>query len=168
MLRVKRNIVVDASVDTVFNYLVDFSRHREWNANHGNSPAFTDPTEAGHNGEASGTDMSSLGPGRDGESQKDLKLTLTDFAPNRRLAFETSAVRGCFEEITFFQFEPADDRTRIMKGTDLVLPKEIRPYVLIPFTWPFILASIPVDLFGLWWKHGVHLRRIKKLLESMK
>ena len=110
MPRVEKQITINAPADRVFSYLADFPRHSEW-AQH---RLKLEPMSPGPVGQ--GTTFQSVGHqmGRDFEET----VTVTEFAPNERIVFESQGREARFRH--WIQLQPGDGGVQVTKGFEVV------------------------------------------------
>ena len=145
MASIEKQLTIDAPVEKVFDYLADFLRHSEW----ADVPLKIEQTSGGPVGQ--GTTFKSVGHqlGRDFKGE----VTVTEFVPNEKLAFEAKGDTFHFRH--HFLLHEEEGRTRLTKVTE---PLRLSlPFSLLS---PLLNALIlPRGLDG-------DLRRIKAQLEG--
>jgi uncharacterized protein YndB with AHSA1/START domain len=140
----QKETTVNAPVETVFSYLADFSRHREWTQH----PVQIEQTTPGSVG--AGTTFTSRNRFLGRELADRLKVT--EFAPNERLVYEADGDTGGFRHI--FRVAPANGGTRVTKGIET-----LRQTLIGRLLAPLFLIVAPRALAG-------DLERIKGRLEA--
>ena len=146
MPMVERSIKIDVPAETVFAYISDFSRHPEW----ADVPVKIERTSDGPVGQ--GSTFKSVGHqlGRDFAAE----ITVTEFVPSEKLAFEAEG--DVFHFRHHFLIQREDSGIRLVKGVERV---RIAP----PFSLLFpVLQLAGVITRGL----DGDLRRIKAKLEQ--
>ena len=141
-MRVEKQVTISAPRDKVFAYVADFKKHPEW---------------AGHNLEvtlpdgpvAVGTTFSTLGHqlGKQNDT-----VTVVEFDPGRRIAFETEGKAGTVRH--WFEVQDANGSTTLAKGMEFV-----KPSVASRISMPGIRLNVPRML-------GKDLDKIKARLEA--
>ncbi len=141
----EKQITISAPAEKVFGYLADFPRHSEW-AQHRLKVEQTSPGAVGR-----GTTFKSVGHqmGRDSEDS----VTVTEFVPNQKIAFEAEGREGRFRH--WIQLQPGDGGVQVTKGFGVV--KANFPFSLM---MPIVTAFVaPSGLNG-------DLKRIKAKVEE--
>jgi uncharacterized protein YndB with AHSA1/START domain len=146
-LDVKRDVVIDAPREQVWQYLADFRRHTEWSQPE-HELRIEPPTEL-----RAGATFTSIGKelGREWRNT----VTITALVPGERLEFVASHDTTAWRNL----FEPSDagDGTRVTKGEKFVSAR-----------FPMIVL-VAVLMPWLWWETGrvftADLARIKARLE---
>ena len=144
MAPIERQITINAPVADVFSYLADFPRHTEWAAHR----LQIQQTSEGPVGV--GTTLTSVGHqmGKDHTDQ----VTITELAPNSRIAFESVGEVGRMRH--HFLLQEESEGTRLTKGGE-VLQASLMVRLLTPILVFMIPASFDADL-----------KRIKAKLEG--
>ena len=144
MALIERQTTINAPVADVFTYLADFPRHSEWAA-HSLQIQQTSEGPVGM-----GTTFTSVGHqmGRDHSDQ----VTITDFVPNSRIAFESVGEVGRMRHHFLLQEEGGG--TRLTKGGEV-----LRAALLVKLLTPILRFMIPASFEG-------DLKRIKAKLEE--
>ena len=123
MPRVERQIIIQAPVETVFNYLADFSRHPEWARNR----LRIEQTPGGT--VAAGVTFRSAA-GMWGGIRRD-EVTVVEFVPNSKIAFEAVGAFGHHRQELVL--DDQGGRTRLRKSQEpLGLPSHV-PFALAVF-----------------------------------
>lgn len=103
MIKIDESATVKRPVSAVFDYVIDFPRWPEWRRTlHKASKTTEGPVAAGTRVAVEGQMM-----GRD----ISMDVEITDYVPNERIAFRTSA--GPIAIDGEFRFEPEQDSTRL-------------------------------------------------------
>lgn len=141
----ERQTTVNSPVAEVFSYLADLPRHAEWAA-HRLSIQQTSEGPVGL-----GTTFACVGHmmGQDHADQ----VTITEFVPNSRIAFESIGDAGRWRH--YIQLQEESGGTRLTKGSEILEPS-LMTRLLAPIAKMFV---IPAALAG-------DLRRIKAKLEG--
>lgn len=187
MLWAKRKTVINVPTPDVFNYLIDFSRHGEWDGYpdlRPNNPVPIKPINAAFifNRLGSKKALESTGPVGFKVIQEPIskEVRVTDFIPNSRLEF-ISIQTGRIDEIVYFELQPVEGGTLVTKGVKVAstwefLRSGIYQYTVVlllyPFTWwaeiwrgIFNPPYLPGFLNGYF--QAQHLKCIKKILENL-
>jgi len=145
MAAIERKTTIKAPADKIFSYVADFPRHSEW---------------AGHRLQIKQTSEGSLGVGTTfssvghmmGQDHAD-QITVTEFVPNSKIAFEASGDAGLWRH--YFQLLEEGERVQVSKGSEILKPALMTRF-LAPVAKIFV---IPSALEG-------DLKRIKAKLEG--
>ena len=145
MAAIEKRTTIGVSAEKVFAYLADFPRHSEW----ADVPLKIEQTSDGPVGQ--GTTFKSVGHqlGRDFEGE----VTITEFAPNEKLAFEAKGDAFHFRHHLLLHEE--DGRTHLTKGTEP-----------LRLSFPFSLLSPLLNTLILPRGLDADLRRIRAKLEG--
>ena len=134
MIKVRREICIEASAERVFAYLADFDRHGEWA---GHELEF-EQTSSGPVG--SGTTFKLVSPTFSQGRVSD--LTVIEFLPNERIIMETDGEDGRLRHSLLLR--EVGGKTHLTKIAELVwLPfrrKLVRPLLTL-VVFPWILAA---------------------------
>ena len=145
-MAVEKQVVINAPVGQVFQYLADITRHAEWGkADH---KLEIEKTSEGPVGQ--GSTFRSVGQqfGRNEDT-----VTITEYVADRHIVYESEGNAGTIRHS--FDLAPADGGVQVTKGFDVVQAK-------FPFSIfaPVVKAFItPGELQG-------DLERIKKKIEA--
>jgi uncharacterized protein YndB with AHSA1/START domain len=142
---VQKQLNIKAPAEKVFSYLADITRHSEWGR-----PQFKQEIEKTSEGPVGqGSTFRSVGHqfGRNEDT-----VTITEYVPNQRLAFESDGKAGLIRHT--FELQPEDGGTRVTKRFEPVRAKF--PFMVF---LPFVQAlALPGALEG-------DLERIKENIE---
>ena len=130
-----QQITINAPAEKVFNYVADISKHGEW-GNPGQKLQ-VEKTSAGPVGQ--GSTFKSVGHqfGR-----QDDTVTITEYAPNRRVVYESQGKAGTLRH--WFEITPSGSGVEVQKGFDIVkagFPFVIFAPVVKTFVAPGALKS---------------------------
>lgn len=187
-VRVKNSKVIRRPVSQVYQYLADFSLHREWDEDakqYLGTPGMVELGSTFQKLEVCDTvTVGTLGSATI-NSTKTIVRTVTQVEANKRLEYKTAGENGLMHRVEFFDLEPVSlepgavdstgegEATRVTQGTDLMYPSLRKNYLwlvlLVPVTWPFILMNLvwmPSIALGIFLEHRGKLARIKKNLEG--
>ena len=175
MFRTQKQIVVNAPADRVFNYLADLTRHGEWGGKGwlAVGAGLRDVTETSPGPVGVGSTyerrvtrksygVDHYGMGTEGQSTSVNRLSVTEFVPNQRIAFER---KMHFEnDLLVFQVESANGGTRLtMQAEENILWwMWLFLWVFLP-VWPIVW---PIAKLSMSRTLGQYLRRIKERLDS--
>jgi carbon monoxide dehydrogenase subunit G len=143
MARYATESVIKAPPDKVFAYVADLPRHSEW---------------ASHNLEVTQTSAGPVAAGSTFESVSHLlgtqreKLTVKDYSPGKRFAFESTGSLGVV--LNAFDLAAADGGTMLTKSVEMVRPS-FMARLMAPMIGRTARKSLAADVAG-----------IKKHLES--
>jgi len=188
-IRVKNSKVIGRPVSQVYQYLADFSLHREWDEDakrYLGTPGMVELGSTFQKVEVCDTVTGSALGSVNINSTKIIVRTVTQVEANKRLEYQVTGENGLMHRVEFFDLEPVvlepgtvgsiggGEATRVTKGTDLMYPSVRKNYLwlilLIPVTWPFVLLNMiwmPSIMLGIFWDHRGKLARIKKNLEGL-
>lgn len=182
-IRVKNSKVIAKPVSQVYEYLADFSLHRQWDDDskqYQGTPGIVDVGSTFQKLDICDTvSVGTLGTATI-NSTKTIVRTVTQADPNKRLEYKVAGENGLMHRVEFFELEPVignsiqeGEATRVTKGTDLMYPSLRKNYMwlvlLVPVAWPFVLMNLiwmPSAVFGIIMDHRGKLGRIKKNLEG--
>ena len=187
-IRVKNSKVIGMPVRQVYQYLADFSLHREWDEDakrYLGTPGMVELGSTFQKVEVCDTvTVGTLGTATI-NSTKIIVRTVTQVEANKRLEYQVAGENGLMHRIEFFDLEPVAlepgpggsigerEVTRVTMGTDLMFPSLRKNYLwlvlFVPVTWPFVLMNLvwmPSIMLGIFWDHRGKLARIKKNLEG--
>jgi uncharacterized protein YndB with AHSA1/START domain len=104
-----KEIEIKAPPEKVFNYVADLPKHGEWGKHRVQvTPTSSGPMAVGATFEGTGHQM---GTHRD-------KLTITEYAPSKRLAFESSGDAGTVRHV--FEVNPSNGGARLSKSMEVI------------------------------------------------
>ena len=187
-IRVKNSKVIGKPVSQVYQYLADFSLHREWDKDakrYLGTPGMVGLGSTFQKVEVCDTVTSSALGSATINSTKIIVRTVTRAEPNKRLEYQVTGENGLMHRVEFFDLETValepgnwdsgeGEATRITKGTDLMYPSLGKNYLwlifLVPVAWPFVLLNMiwmPSVMLGIFCDHRGKLARIKKNLEGL-
>ncbi len=131
MAKIEQGMVIQAPEEQVFSYLADLSRHSEW----GNTDHRLQIEKTSEGPVGQGSTFRSVGH-QFGQNE-DL-LTITEHAPNQRLAFESDGKAGLIRHA--FEITPAEGGVRVTKSFEAVTSK--LPFSLfLPIVRMFVLPG---------------------------
>ena len=188
-IRVKNSKVIGKPVSQVYQYLADFSLHREWDEDAKQylvTPGIVEMGSTFQKVEVCDTvSVGTLGTATI-NSTKTIVRTVTQVEANKRLEYRVVGENGLMHRVEFFDLEPVAlepgpggsfgeaEVTRVTMGTDLMFPSLRKNYLwlilLVPVVWPFVLMNViwmPSIMLGIFWDHRGKLARIKKNLEGL-
>ena len=188
-IRVKNSKVIGKPVSQVYQYLADFSLHREWDEDAKQylvTPGIVELGSTFQKVEVCDTvSVGTLGTATI-NSTKTIVRTVTQVEANKRLEYRVVGENGLMHRVEFFDLEPVAlepgpggsigeaEVTRVTMGTDLMFPSLRKNYLwlilLVPVVWPFVLMNViwmPSIMLGISWDHRGKLTRIKKNLEGL-
>ncbi|MFQ6026527.1 MAG: SRPBCC domain-containing protein [Dehalococcoidia bacterium] len=144
----KRQIVINAPPEQVFQYLVDFSRHHEWNGEeaHPLRPTQNIPLGVGSTFAASWTKTTTGEYGQKGLKTFELEETITDIIPNTRLTLRLNWTDHLASLISL-EIESVDGGTKVTVVTDEIMTWWAWLFWLIflPF-WPLISLWVSLEV----------------------
>ena len=187
-IRVKNSMIIGKPVSQVYQYLADFSLHREWDEGakeYMGVPGIVELGSTFQKKEVCDTVTVGMLGSATINSTKTIVRTVTEVETNKRLEYKTAGENGLMHRVQFFDFKPVDldlvnldsigegEATRVTQGTDLMYPSLRKNYLwlvlLVPVAWPFILMNLvwmPSVMLGIFLDHRRKLARIKKNLEG--
>ena len=191
-IRVRTSKIIDKPVSQVYQYLADFSKHKEWDDDakrYATTPGLVELGSTFQRVELCDTvTNTSLGTA-DLNSTRTILRKVTSVEINKHLEFEVTGENGLMHRVEFFDLEPINldstggvggegigegEATRVTKGTVLVYPSLRKNYLwlvfLVPLAWPFVFLNaiwMPSIMLNLSWDHRGKLGRIKKNLEGL-
>lgn len=187
-IRVKNSKIIRKPVSQVYQYLADFSLHKDWDDDAKRYVATPGLVELGSTFQrvelCDTVTNTSLGTA-DLNSTRTIVRTVISVEMNKHLEFEVTGENGLMHRVEFFDLEPVNmgssgnsigegEATRVTKGTDLVYPSLRKNYLwlvfLVPLAWPFVFLNaiwMPSIMLNLSWDHRGKLARIKKNLEGL-
>lgn len=191
-IRVKNSKVIGKPVDQVYQYLADFSLHRERDEDAKQYLGTGSMVELGSTFQklevCDTVTVGTLGSATI-NTTKTIVRTVTQLEANKRLEYRVAGENGLMHRVEFFDLEPValgnravgsigdsigeGEATRVTKGTDLMYPALRKNYLwlvlLVPVAWPFIIMNLlwmPSIELGVYLDHRSKLARIKKNLEG--
>ena len=187
-IRVKNSKLIGKPVSQVYQYLADFSLHREWDedAKHYlGTPGMVELGSTFQKIDVCDTVTVGMLGSATINSTKTIVRTVTQLEPNKRLEYKVAGENGLMHRVEFFDLEPVAldpgtvdsigewEVTRVTMGTDLMFPSLRKNYLwlllFVPVVWPFVLMNLvwmPSIMLGIFWDHRGKLARIKKNLEG--
>ena len=141
-----QQVTINAPAEKVFNYVADISKHGEW-GNPGQKLQ-VEKTSAGPIGQGS----TFKSTGQQFGTQNDT-ITITEYVPNQRVAFESQGKAGLFRHA--FEIAPAGSGVQLTKSADV-----------LKAGFPFVLFQPMVQMFVLPGALKSDLGRIKAKLEA--
>ena len=182
-IRVKNSKVIGKTVSQVYQYLADFSLHREWDEDakrYLGTPGMVELGSTFQKVEVCDTvTVGTLGTATI-NSTKIIVRTVTQLEADKHLEYQVAGENGLMHRVEFFDLEPVSvgpiaegEVTRVTMGTDLMFPSLRKNYLwlilLVPVVWPFVLLNLvwmPSMVLGIIWDHRGKLARIEKNLEG--
>lgn len=191
-IRVKKSKVIESPVSQVYQYLADFSLHKEWDEDakqYLGTPGLVQPGSTFQKLDVCDTVTGGALGTAPINSTKTIVRKMTHVEPDRRLEYQVTGENGLMHRVEFFDLEPVTvnlagnsigagsirerEATRVTKGTDLMYPALRQNYLwvllLLPVTWPFVLLNLiwmPSIVLGILLDHRGKLGRIRKNLEG--
>jgi len=145
MATIEKQTTINAPAEKVFKYLSDFPRHGEWAAHR------LQIKQTSEGAVGVGTTFACVGHmmGQDHADQ----VTITEFVPNSRIAFESVGDAGQWRH--YIQLQEESGGSRLTKGSEI-----LKPSLMTRFLGPVAkMFVIPAALNG-------DLQRIKAKLEG--
>ncbi len=182
-IRVKNSKIIAKPVSQVYQYLADFSLHRQWDDDakeYLGTPGIVGVGSTFQKLDICDTvSVGTLGTATI-KSTKTIVRTVTQAEPDKRLEYKIAGENGLMHRVEFFELEPVigdsiqeGEATRVTKGTDLMYPSLRKNYLwlvlFVPVVWPFLLLNViwmPPIILGMMMDHRGKLGRIKKNLEG--